>query len=266
MKENRIRKMLSEGRCTTATRYWCPWPFFIEAAGAAGNFDYVEVCAEYAALSQEDLENIARAAEIYEMGTMLKVDFANRIYVAQKAVASGFQGINFADHRTPEQVEETVQALRAMTDKGGSYGYLNRRFISTPLGTDQKGHIERLENIVCCFMIEKTEAFDNLEAICQIPGVDMVQFGPSDWSMNHGWNKAEHKQECREAEEYMIRTALKYGVQPRCEISTPEEAEYYIGLGVRHFNMGDQLKILTAFLKDQGSVLRKRADELDRAR
>lgn len=29
---------------------------------------------------------------------------------------------------------------------------------------------------------------DNLEEICEIPGVDMVQFGPSDYSMSLGWN------------------------------------------------------------------------------
>lgn len=48
------------------------------------------------------MEYLARAAELYEMGSMIKVDFRNRFYVAQKAVASGFQAMKFAVHQTPE--------------------------------------------------------------------------------------------------------------------------------------------------------------------
>ena len=41
------------------------------------------------------------------------------------------------------------------------------------------------------FMIEKKEAVDSIEEICRIPGVDMIQFGPSDYSMSCGHNAAE---------------------------------------------------------------------------
>ena len=57
----------------------------------------------------------------------------------------------------------------------------------------QKEHIARLNDIVLCFMIEKKEAVDHIEEICSIPGVDMVQFGPADYSMSLGWNRAEHE-------------------------------------------------------------------------
>ena len=45
-----------------------------------------------------------------------------------------------------------------------------------------------VRNTVAAFMVEKKECLDNLEEICEIPGVDMVQFGPSDYSMSLGWN------------------------------------------------------------------------------
>ena len=41
-----------------------------------------------------------------------------------------------------------------------------------------------VRNTVAAFMVEKKECLDNLEEICEIPGVDMVQFGPSDYSMS----------------------------------------------------------------------------------
>ena len=264
MRDNKLRRILREGKTSVSTRLWSTWPLYTESVGATGNFDYVEFVAEYAPFTQMDLENLARAAELYEMGSMIKVDLQNRFYVAQKAVASGFQAVNFADHRTARQVRESVGAMRPLTLGGeGEYGCPNRRFISSPNGVSQTDHIARLNDIVLCFMIEKREAMDNLEEICSVPGVDMVQFGPADYSMSMGWNRSEHGEDCRAAERRMIETALRHNVQPRCEINTPEQARYYIDLGVRHFSLGDQLAKLKEFWTGQGGEMKAIAQGLE---
>jgi len=265
MRENKLRRILNEGRTSVSTRLWSTWPVYTESLGLTGNFDYMEFVAEYAPFSQADLENMARAAELYEMGSMIKVDLQNRFYVAQKAVASGFQAINFADHRTAEEVRDSINAIRPMTlGSEGLYGHPNRRFICSPNNVSQKEHIARLNDVVLCFMIEKWEAIDNLEEICSVPGVDMVQFGPADFSMSMGQNRSEYGAECRVAERKMIETALRHGVQPRCEISTPDQARYYIDLGVRHFSLGDQLAKLKEFWTGQGGEMKEMARSLEK--
>ena len=265
MKENKLRRILRQGRTSVATRLWSTWPLYTESLGATGNFDYMEFVAEYAPFTQADLENMARAAELYEMGSMIKVDFQNRFYVAQKAVASGFQAVNFADHRTPQDVRDSINSIRPLVaGTDGWYGCPNRRFISSPNGVTQKEHIARLNDIVLCFMIEKKEAVDNIEEICSIPGVDMVQFGPADYSMSLGWNRTEHEAEWKAAERHVIEVALRHGVQPRCEISSPDQAQYYIDLGVRHFSLGDQLAKLKAFWNGEGREMRDIARALEK--
>jgi 2-keto-3-deoxy-L-rhamnonate aldolase RhmA len=109
-------------------------------------------------------------------------------------------------------------------------------------------------------MIEKKETMDNIEAICAVPGVDMVQFGPSDYSMSIGKERAEIAQELKDAEKRMIETALKHGVQPRCEVQTPEAAEYYKSLGVKCFSLGDQWAVLKKFWNEEGKKIRALAD------
>ena len=263
MKENKIRALLNEGMPTTSTRIWSTWPFYTEIIGETANFDYVEFVAEYAPFTHADLENIARAAELKDMATMIKVDFQNRGYVAQKAVAAGFQAINFADHRTAEEVRESIAMIRPMTEgSDGLYGCPTRRFISSPLGATQTQHIQRLNDIVCCFMVEKKAAMDNIEEICSVPGVDMVQFGPSDYCMSRGWDRVGHEADFKAAEREMIKVALRHGVQPRCEIQKPEDAEYYQNLGVRHFSLGDQMIVLKDFWKNEGAKMRALADAL----
>ena len=80
MRENKLRRILREGKTSVATRLWSTWPLYTESLGATGNFDYMEFVAEYAPFTQADLENMARAAELYEMGSMIKVDFQNRFW------------------------------------------------------------------------------------------------------------------------------------------------------------------------------------------
>ena len=263
MRNNKIRDLLKTGRPTNATRLDSAWPFYVEQVGLTQNFDYIEFLAEYSPVTQDQMENLARAAELYNMGTMIKVDFQNRGYVAQKAVGSGFQGINFTDHRNADEVRETVRMMKPETpEDGGIFGYPNRRFIGCTPHIDQLAHADRLRDIVLCFMIEKKAAVEDIDAICAVPGVDMVQFGPSDYAMSCGWNGNEHKAEIFETEKYVIKTALMHGVQPRCEIDTLEQAKVYMSLGVRHFCLGDQSRILNAYWKGEGGRMREAANQM----
>ena len=263
MKENKLRYILSNNLPSTSTRLWSAWPFFTEVVGSTGNFDYVEFMAEYSPFTMYDLENLARAAELHNMGSMIKVDFFNRGYVAQKAIAAGFQAILFSDHRTAEQVRESVKMVKPDTpEDGGLYGYPSRRYIGTQSHMPQMDHAKRIRDVVLCFMIEKGTAVEQIEEICSVPGVDMIQFGPSDYSMSMGWNKSEHAEEAKAAERKCIEIALKHGVQPRCEIQSVEAAQYYIDLGVKHFSLGDQLAKLKTLWIDDGKRMRDLADTL----
>jgi 2-keto-3-deoxy-L-rhamnonate aldolase RhmA len=261
--ENKIRKLLKDGMTTVCTRVESTWPYYTELLGATGKYDYMEFAAEYAPYSQADLENITRAAELHNMGTMIKLDYMNRGFVAQKAIASGFQAVLFVDHETPEEVKESIRMLKPNTPQDkGLFGTPQRRFIGTRPRVPQMEHAQRLRDIVICFMIESEAAMKNIEDICSIDGVDMLQFGPSDYSLSVGWNRNEHDEELKKIEIKMIEVALKHGIQPRCEIKKAESARRYIDLGVRHFSLGDQVDIITQFWKDEGAKLREITNRL----
>ena len=77
-----------------------------------------------------------------------------------------------------------------------------------------------------------------------VKGVDMVQFGAADYAMSIGRPGRYDDPLVREAEEYVITTALARGVQPRAELSSPDQAGRYLDMGVRHFSIGTDLAIL----------------------
>ena len=263
MKLNKFREILDNGGTTVATRIWSAWPTVAEAAAASGSFDYLEFLAEYAPFTLYDLENIARACELHNTSSMIKVDYQNRYFVAQKAAASGFQAILFTDHETPEQVEETISIMTPKTPQdNGHFGYPNGRWIGYNPGLGQMDYADMNRDLVKAFMIEKQEAVDKIDEICSIPGVDMLQFGPSDFCMSNGWNSADHGDDVKKAHEKMIKVALDKGVHPRVEIGTLEQAEYYRDMGVKHFCILDQMRILkTAWAGTCGDV-KKMADAI----
>ncbi|MEY8339242.1 aldolase/citrate lyase family protein [Lachnospiraceae bacterium 62-35] len=256
MRENKLRYMLENNMPTVGTRLQSSWPMVTEIAGATGEYDYIEFLAEYAPYDQYDMENIARAAEVHNMGTMIKVDYQNRYYVAQKAIASGFQAVLFTDHRTAEDVEKTIHMITPECPQlGGHMGFVNRRWVGNHCSMKQEEYADMASKTVKVFMIEKKEAVDNIDEICSVPGIDMIQFGPNDFALSSGFNMAENMDRVREAERKVFETALKHGIQPRAEMNSAADMEYYLGLGVRHFNMGMELRILSNFWKEQGSLV-----------
>lgn len=258
MKENKLRYHLNQGLPLISTRMWSTQPVFYEALGQTGNFDYVEFVAENAPFDFSDLPNIARACELHEMGSMIKVDFQNRGYVAQKAVQGGFQSIMFVDHETAAQVQESVNLIRPKTaGSTGDFGFPNARYIGNQAYLPALDHAKRLNDIVLCFMIEKEKAMENIEEICKVPGVDMIQFGANDYCMSRGFNKSgQAAEEAKAAERHCIEVALANGIRPRCEIMKPQDAKYYADLGVKDFSLGDQMVKLRNFWNTEGKEMR----------
>jgi 4-hydroxy-2-oxoheptanedioate aldolase len=98
--------------------------------------------------------------------------------------------------------------------------------------------VQALEDAVVAVMIEKASAVEHVEAMLSVKGVDMVQFGPADYSMSIGIPGQWDHPRVKEAEVQVIKTALRLGVATRVEIDTPEQARPYLDMGVRHFCMG----------------------------
>jgi hypothetical protein len=59
------------------------------------------------------------------------------------------------------------------------------------------------------------------------------------------------------AREYTIKTCLEMGIRPRAEINSAAEAEYYLNLGVKDFNLSSDVGILRQFYSREGGALRE---------
>ena len=257
MAGNKLRELLKANRPTIGTHIHSSWPSNVELVGHTGLFDYVEFVAEYAPFDLYALDNLCRAAELYGMGSMIKVDQEPRRFLAQRAIGAGFQSVLFADCRSVEDARECVRAVRPDTPEGGgTHGAAARRF-AYGYGSGSADYVRALNDIVIAIMIEKKSAVDQLEEILALPGIDMVQWGPVDYCMSIGRPGARLDPEVKATERRVIETCLRLGVPPRAEINSPEEARYYLDLGVRHFCIGTDTSILANWFRQNGEGLRK---------
>ena len=259
-KRNVLRELLDQDRPSIGMHVHSIWPGMVEVIGLAGAMDYIEFSGEYAPYDLMSLENFGRAVDLFpNMTSMMKIEQQPRTYLAVRAVGSGIQNLLFADIWTLDDAREAISASRADSPKtGGRAGVGMRR--DSGYGNDTlTDYIEQLEGTVVALMIEKESAVKNLEEILSLGGIDMVQFGPADYSMSIGIPDQWDNPRIKQADRYIIETALKMGIAPRIELTDSNNAEEYIEMGVRHFCIGWDVSIIGDWAKKHGAAL---ADKL----
>jgi 4-hydroxy-2-oxoheptanedioate aldolase len=256
MRKNKLRDRLNAGKPTLGTRIHSSWPSIAEVIGHTGMFDYIEFLAEYAPFELYALDDFCRAVELFDMSAMIKVDAEHRGFMAQRGIGAGFQSVNFADCRSADEVRECVKITRPDTpEDGGTHGAGMRRFTYMGYGGGLD-YVQALRDVVIVVMIEKKSAVDQLDEILSTEGVDMIQWGPADYSMNVGLAGKKSDPKVKAAERLVFEKALEHGVPARAEIASVDQAKYYLDMGVRHFSLGTDIGILFNWLKENGDRLR----------
>jgi 4-hydroxy-2-oxoheptanedioate aldolase len=224
VRQNSLRSLLRSGAPTLGTHLFLNDPAVVEIVGQTGAFDYVEFLAEYAPYDMRGLEDHCRAAELHGLGSMIKVDYESRAFVAQRGVGAGFEAVLFTDARSADDVRGMIRAVRPDTpEQGGRYGVAVRRN-ARPAYIGSQAYIDALNDVVVAVMIEKAAAVECLDEILAVPGIDLVQWGPADYALSAGLPGPTDPR-VREVERRVIETCHAAGVPcraaPRSAASTP---------------------------------------------
>jgi len=257
MRHNRLRALLNANEPSLGTHLLSTWPTLVELVGQAGNYDYVEFTAEYSPFDMHDLDNLGRALELKDLAGMIKVEQTQWTHQAMRAIGSGFQSVLFADVRTVADAQACVAAVRAETPgTGGRLGVGMRRDVGTVREGGSPAYVEALNDVVIALMVEKRECVEDLDAILSVKGIDMVQFGGSDYSMSLGLTGQRNHPDVKAAERKTIETALKKGLHPRVELGDITQAAPYLEMGVKHFCIGWDVRILYDWWQANGEGMR----------
>ncbi|UCC16536.1 MAG: hypothetical protein JSU58_09235 [Dehalococcoidales bacterium] len=259
MKRNILRELLDSDKPTISTRMITTSPQVVEIIGHSKAFDFIELLGEYASWTVTDLDNFSRTVELFpHMSSMLKVEKEPRMNITQRTLGSGIQNLLFADCDSADEVRECVQYVRPNTpEDDGLHGSSMRRNVGYLLENGSKEWAQAMREVVIEVMIESESALEQLEDILSVEGIDMVHFGPSDYSLSVGRPGAGNTAEVKKQHRYVIETALKKGVRPRVVIDNYEQADEYADMGVRDFCVGNDLGILYNWYRTSGEKIRE---------
>ncbi|MDA4123164.1 MAG: aldolase/citrate lyase family protein [Thaumarchaeota archaeon] len=260
LRKNTLRELLRNGKPTIGTHVASTWPGLIEVIGLTGKMDYVEFVSQYAPYDLYALENMARAADLHGLSTMIKIDAEPKTYLAQKSIAAGFQSVLFADLHSVREVEEAITAVRP--EPKGVHGCFDNRAQGYGITASAKDYVQYYNDIVIAVMIEKKPLLDKLEDVMNLDGFDMVVFGGCDMSMSMGIPGQYDNPKLSEAREKVIKTAVKYDKHPRLELGgTAEDVrkgiEKYKKIGVTDIAIGTDYDIIHSYLVETGAVAAK---------
>ena len=132
-----------------------------------------------------------------------------------------------------------------------------RRDVGTVRQGGTPAYVDALNEVVIAIMVEKKSCVDDLDRILSVPGIDMVQFGASDFSMSIGKTAQYNHPDVLAAETKTIQTALKKGLHPRVELRDPSPAQRYLEMGVKHVCIGWDVRILADWWDTKGAEMRK---------
>lgn len=252
-RKNKLRSLLRDSKPTVATHVHSTWPGIVEVIGSTGLVDYVELSAQYAPYDLYSLDNFAMAGDLHDLPAMIKIDPEPRHFTAQRAIGSGFQSVLFADLRTVKDVEDAVSAVRA-EPKGRNGSAMNRASKYFYGGSEE--FVRYCDDVVIAVMVEKKSLFEQLEDVLNLD-IDMIQFGPSDFSMSLGVPGQRTHPKVIEAEETTIKLSLKYDKHPRIELPDVANAEKYLKMGVKDFCIGWDVMVIRDYLVQNAAPLRK---------
>jgi len=260
MPRNRLRKLLREGKPTVGTHYSCTWANLVEIIGNSQQFDYAEFTGQYGPYTLHDLENLARACELTGMDAMIKIDQEPRTFIATRAIQAGFTVMLFADCRTTEDVRKCVQSVK-LIPQGGINGVQYGRVMGYGMVRGQpvtlQDYVKHIDDIVIAVMIETKTLADDIEEALSVPGIDMIQFGPSDFSVSIGRpGEGYRNMQITEAMERSYQAAKRKGIRIRAECSL-EEMQKWIDLGCRDFCIGSDTGTIGAWAQNTGKAIRE---------
>lgn len=260
MPQNKLRRLLKEGKPTIGTHYSSVWANLVEIIGNSQQFDYAEFTGQYGPYTPHDLEHLARASEVTGMDAMIKIDQEPRTYIASRAIQAGFTAMLFADCRSAEDVSKCVQSVK-LIPQGGINGFQYGRVMGygnvRGQGVTLQDYVKFIDDIVIAIMVETKTLSDDIEEALSMPGIDMIQFGPSDFSVaiNHpgeGYKNAE----ITEAMERSYQVARRRGIRVRAECKV-EEMQKWIDLGCRDFCIGSDTSTITTWAQETGKTIRE---------
>ena len=184
MRVNKLRKKLAGPKPLFGMAFYSQSLAIMEIIGHSG-FDFVFIDCEHTPLGIDaQLENVLRAADYAGLGTVVRVK-GNDEHMVRNALEFGADAVCVPHVRCAADAERAVSygkfppwGIRGAAGDVRSSHYGAGAF-------DWKGYVEQSnKDTIIVPLAEDREFFDNIDEILEVEGIDVINFGPADYSIS----------------------------------------------------------------------------------
>lgn len=228
-------------------------PAVVQAAGYGG-LDFIILDQEHGNVSNQNLENLIRAAHLSNILPIVRVADFKPASVGS-ALDMGASGVQIPNISTADQARAAVKSAKFFPD--GSRGVC--RYVPAALyGSINKDEYFRKANeCLVILQIEGEEGLLNIDEILTIKGIDIVFIGPYDLSQSLGLLGDIDNSKVQQAIRQITFKALSLGVKVGVFCDTLESCNLMKSIGIEYIAFSVDVHIFHVACKNIVSSLNK---------
>ena len=235
--ENPLKKLLREGKPVIGMTVTVSSADVVLQAARVG-FDFVWIEMEHSPITLETARNMILATQGTGLTPIIRVP-VNELWTAKRALDCGALGVVFPFTSTPELAHQAVAACK--------YPPLGRRGAGPGLPTLRwpapNGYADFADqNALVITIIEEKRAVENIDAILDTPGIDVVFIGVNDLSYSYG-DRGRQTPQVVEAIKKIVAAAKKRGI-PAGRPAGAADIKGFIAEGFQFFQAASELNLI----------------------
>jgi 2-keto-3-deoxy-L-rhamnonate aldolase RhmA len=245
MNDNAYRARAERGEVQIGT--WITMirtPSVLTLLRAAG-LDFARVDMEHSPFSMETVADMATLARALDFPLVVRPPDGNREWIT-RLLDAGVWNLHIPQVDTPEQAAAVAACARyAPLGERGMYGFGPHTMYQTlPPGEHMAAANARVHVTA---MLETKRAFDRLDEIASVPGIDALTIGPTDLAQNLGvLGTPAQKPTLTEYRGRLAEAARKHGKTVAMLTDSVEGVREMIGLGATIINYSSDAAVLRA--------------------
>ncbi len=249
-----MKRRLRSGETLAGFVATIPSAVSVQALAAAGA-DWVVIDQEHGAVGPENLHAMIAATAGTRCAPLVRVPRRDEAWV-KPALDLGAEGIVFPQIRTAEEAAQCVSLLRYPPRGARGWG----PFIAhARWGVGLYDYLpQRGEQPVCLLLIETRAAIENIEAICNVDGIDGMIIAQFDLSTELGVSGQFEASEYTKAFDHLERAILKAGIPVGAAALTREQTHSLLQRGHRLPVHGFDVLMLAAVVRETSEWRRAR--------
>jgi 4-hydroxy-2-oxoheptanedioate aldolase len=250
IKENKVKKMLKEGKSVIGTFVKMTDPCTVELITNAG-FDVIVIDNEHTAMSKETMVSLIRCADATGIVPTVRVRENSRAEILQVLDAGSF-GVMVPETSSKQEVKLVVERAKYAPLGNRGYSASQRAANYTHMGAQEYAAMENANTMVVVYC-ETAEAIKNLDEMLSVDGVDVMFVGPFDLTQALGVIGQPNHPKVLEAIDMIVRKTRAAGKAAGIIAADAERARKLIEQGFQYIIVGsDQV-----FIQNMGKRLIK---------